>query len=195
MVSTHDRWQRNRIYWLLSDKILSAIWDKRQRLQVTWVKRWIQQKPNKTFSLRHMTDILYTSVQRSTSATNKKDKLNNRTLNQQPNTASTVSDLVFCTSIRILPPHQGHTVCHAGRRAEQLSPCDDAEDLVRGQLTRGAPPPPVRWSGASVPDTGCTVQCHCVPLPPPIEAPPPWGSARTEPGRGRSRSPRPLCRG
>lgn len=55
-----------------------------------------------------MTDILYTSVQRSTSATNKKDKLNNRSLNQQPNTASTVSDQVFCTSIRILPPSSLH---------------------------------------------------------------------------------------
>lgn len=62
-------------------------------------------------------------------------------------------------------------------------------------VSRAVPPAPVLWSGAGAPDTGCRVQCRCVPLPQPREAPQPSGSARTRPGRGKSRSPRPPCRG
>lgn len=62
-------------------------------------------------------------------------------------------------------------------------------------VSRAVPPAPVLWSGAGAPDTGCRVQCRCVPLPQPREAPQPSGSAQTRPGRGKSRSPRPPCRG
>lgn len=144
-----------------------------------------------------MIDNLYTSVKRSTSATNKKDKLNNCTLNQQPDTGSTGADQVFHTSIRIRPTVTSRSQSVSRRKVSPASvPLPWRwRPGVGGQLTRGAPPPPARWSGAGVPDTGCTVQCHCVPLPPPTEAPPPWGSAQKAPGRGRSQLPRPLCRG
>lgn len=63
------------------------------------------------------------------------------------------------------------------------------------KVRRAVQPTPVLWSGAGAPDIDCTVQCRCVLLPPPTEAPQPWGSARKEPGHGRSRSLRLPSRG
>lgn len=61
-------------------------------------------------------------------------------------------------------------------------------------LRRAARPGPGWWSAVASPGTDCKARCHCGLRLPPRGAPRLWGSARTGPGRERSRWPRPLYR-
>lgn len=81
------------------------------------------------------------------------------------------------------------SLCSVVRRSAARRPLRAQEDS-RADVRDAAPPAPAGWSGAGAPGTGCTVRCRCAPPPPPTAAPRLWGSARTAPGRARSRSPR-----
>lgn len=116
-------------------------------------------------------------------------RLLNVCCNLQILTHTHVTKIHFKSSFALRACPHSHSFVHTYTRARHR---------LRGGcglfLRRAVRPGPGWWSAVASPGTDCKARCHCGQRLPPRGAPRLWGSARTGPGRERSRWPRPLYR-